>query len=410
MTNVRIHSAIFIVGAVVFLVMLSSSSAAVTEQVIYSFPGKAASFPASNLVFNADASRLYGTAASGGLYACSGGCGSVSELIYNAGSWNPHLLYAFKGGSDGSNPAGNIVFDSAGNLYGVTQSGGSFGLGAVYKLTPGADSNSRWTENIIYSFQGNSDGSQPFAGLTMDSAGNLYGTTNFGGTNGVGTVYELTPAEGGSWTESVLHSFGQGQDGAYCWAEVILDSSGNLYGTTVLGGADGGGTVYELSPGSGGWTEQVLYSFTGSSDSGIPKAPVWLDASGNLYGTASGDGTGSPGAVFELSPNSDGTWTEHTLHMFGSQGDGSTPLSGLTPDTSGNLYGTTYVGGAHGAGTVYQVRLASDGKWSEGVVYSFAGSDGNAPHTGVTIGKGVLFGTTAEGGAADSGVVFGIER
>jgi uncharacterized repeat protein (TIGR03803 family) len=393
--------------AAVLLILSNSAVAAATERVLFSFPGRPAARPGSKLVFDAASARLYGTSL-GGSAMCFSGCGLVFELTYDAGRWNPRQLYGFKGGSDGFYPTGNIVFDSAGNLYGVTQLGGTNGQGAVYRLTP--DGGGKWTESLIYSFHGQSDGSQPNAGLTMDTAGNLYGTTNLGGANGVGTVYELSPAGGGSWTESVLHSFGAGQDGANTWAEVTLDASGNLYGTTLAGGTYGGGTVYELTPAGGVWTEDVLYSFTGGSDSSVPKAPVWVDASGNLYGTTAGEGPDNVGVVFELTQSSGGTWAEHTLHTFNTQGDGYRPVSGLTPDASGNLYGTTWFGGAHALGTVYQMRPGSNGNWTELVVHSFDGSDGNAPHTGVTIGKGVLFGTTQEGGASGSGVVFAIQR
>jgi uncharacterized repeat protein (TIGR03803 family) len=405
MTSHRKHSTILILGILTAVVLLSAAAAAVTEQVLYSFPGQAAAYPNSNLIFNA-AGRLYGTVAGGGSTVCPGGCGSVFELSYNAGAWIPHGLYSFKGGSDGFYPVGNLVFDSAGSLYGVTKSGGAHGQGAVFRLTLTVGT---WVETLIYSFQGGPDGSQPYAGLTMDSAGNLFGTTNYGGSVGVGTVYELSPAGGGSWTEAVLHSFGASGDGDYTWAEVTFDQAGNLYGTTVLGGTSGAGTVYELSQSGGVWTETVLYSFTGRSDAGIPKAPVWIDSAGNLFGTASDDGIGGGGAVFELM-NSNGSWTERTLHKFVAVGDGSVPFSGLTPDSLGNLYGTTYVGGAHGAGTVYQIRPGSNGSWIESVVYSFSGSDGNGPHTGLTRGNGVLFGTTVNGGALGHGVIFQLSR
>jgi len=249
--------------------------------------------------------------------------------------------------------------------------------------------------------------------LTIDAAGNLYGTTNSGGANGVGAIYKLAPNSDGTWSESVLYSLGSfSGDGTYTWAEPVFDAAGNLYGTTVSGGSYGSGTVYKLSPNSNGtWTETVLHSFTGQADQGTPKAAVWLDSAGNIFGTASADGTSVAGTVFELSPNSSGRWTEKTLHTFGALGDGERPFSGLTPDAAGNLYGTTYIGGTHGAGCVYRMHPGTGGSWSENIVYSFTGSmDGNAPGVGVTLGNGgVFYGATSSGGSAQMGVVYALK-
>ena len=220
---------------------------------------------------------------------------------------------------------------------------------------------------MLYSFINNgTDGIVPDGGVIFDGAGNLYGTTFSGGTHSEGTVYELTPAGGGGWTEKVLHSFDQnGTDGAFPAAALIFDTAGNLYGTTAGGGTYSKGTVFELTPvGGGTWTEKVLYSFGNGTDGFSPYSGLVFDAAGNLYGTAYYGGTYSRGTVFELSPGAGGTWTEKVLHSFGNGTDASQPFSGLTFDTAGNLYGTTEVGGAHTAGTVYELTPAGGGTWT----------------------------------------------
>jgi uncharacterized repeat protein (TIGR03803 family) len=336
----------------------------------------------------------------------------VFELGPKAGGgWNYRQLYAFQG----SDPefVGNLVFDAAGNLYGAGSGGGSNGDGAVFKLSRGAGG--IWTESVIYSFAGTPDGWQAWGSLITDSAGNLYGTTRYGGTNGGGTVYELTPNSNGTWTETILHSFaalGQGPDGNTPMAGVIFDAAGNLYGTTYSGGAYGWGTVFEMSPIlGGGWTESVLYSFTGHTDQAHPQAPLWQDPKGNLYGTTYGNAIHSTGygTVFELLHKSDGSWTEHTLHVFGGgSGDGAYPGSGsLVPDQSGHLYGTTPVGGISG-GVLYKMTR-SGGTWTESVIYDFGGTnDASNPYSGVRFNNGVLYGTSQRGGSAGDGTVFSV--
>jgi uncharacterized repeat protein (TIGR03803 family) len=393
-------------GAVATLLLATVAAHAVSERVVYNLAGGSGggSNPYSKPIVTASG-LIYGTAASGGVK----NYGTIFELNPKAGGgWNARTIHFFKGGSEGTTPAGNIVFDAAGNLYGVTSANGG---GTVYQLSP--NGNGSWTLHTIYSFQGYPNANTPYAGLTIDASGNLYGTTNSGGANGVGAIYKLSPNGDGTWTESVLYSLGSySGDGTFTWAEPVFDAAGNIYGTTVTGGAFGQGTVYKLSPNSGGtWTESILYSFTGGADQGIPKDAVWLDSSGNIFGTASADGTNGAGTVFELSPNSDGSYTEKTLHIFGAVGDGYRPYSGLTPDAAGNLYGTTYVGGAHGAGSVYRMHPGTGGGWSENVVYSFTGStDGNAPGIGVTLGNGgVFYGGTSYGGSADMGVIYAVK-
>jgi uncharacterized repeat protein (TIGR03803 family) len=266
-------------------------------------------------------------------------------------------------------------------------------------LAPGAWGAGKY--KVLYKFSGGTDGSQPSAGLILDASGNLYGTTNQGGPSGDGTVFKLTKSSDGSWTESVLYSFAGGTDGATPIAEVTFDASGNLYGTTQYGGAFSAGTVFELAPNSGGtWTESLLYSFTGGSDGANPWAGLIFDAGGNLYGTTYAGGASGDGTVFKLTPNSDGTWTESVLHSFTGGQDGSTPyLGNLTFDTTGNLYGSTVYGGGFGSGVVYRLTPNSDGTWTESVLHSFTGGqDGGFPcGTLIFDSAGRLYGNASNG-------------
>ena len=292
------------------------------------------------------------------------GCGTVFTLqnpgTFCHTSYCPWIetpLYKFSGGSDGSNPLGaTVVFDAAGNIYGTTFVGGGgscqLGCGVVFKLTPAG---SGWTESVVYTFAGGSDGASPWAGVTLDQAGNLYGTTSSGGAFGGGTVYELSPS-GSGWTKRILHSFQLSQtDGANPYAGLIFDPSGNLYGATQYGGSGGGGTVFELSPSGGSWTFTTLYSFSGSGG-GHAKGPVAdlvMDSAGNLYGTTGGDGAYRSGCVFKLTHGSGG-WTYTSLHDFTGGSDGNLPRSNVVFDGSGNLYSTAY-GGVDGKGVVFQI-------------------------------------------------------
>lgn len=240
------------------------------------------------------------------------------------------------------------------------------------------------TEKIIHTFAGGSDGANPVAGLILDSQGNLYGTTTNGGNPFGGIVFELSPGVGGTWTKKILHDFGSQTDGAVLESPLTFDSKGNLYGTTVDGGdtASGSGTVFELSPGSDGtWTEKVLYSFTGGADGAYPTAGVVLDSSGNIYGTTTNGGTSGWGTAFELVAGSGETWTEKVLHSFTGGNDGGY-LSGSTLilDGVGNLYGVAYQGGVHDYGVVFKLTRGSS--WSYKVIYAFPGGCGGSNPAG----------------------------
>jgi uncharacterized repeat protein (TIGR03803 family) len=268
-------------------------------------------------------------------------------------------------GRDGFTPYAGLIFDAAGNLYGTTYGGGTYGGGTVFEVSPGASD--QWSEKVLYSFGSGKDGVTPQGGLIFDGKGNLYGTTSFGGAfGGYGTVFELSPSNG-QWTESVLHAFNQ-KDGAWPWyARLSFDTAGNLYGTTSSGGnqdCNGGnnsgcGEVFQLVPSNGQWTESVLHFFSSGNDGAYPYAGLVFDQAGNLYGTTTEGGNpkclggNGCGTVFRLRL-SNGQWAETVLHaFFAKAGDG--PAASVIFDTAGNLYGTTSGGGAFGFGNVFEV-------------------------------------------------------
>ena len=328
--------------------------------------------------------------------------------------WHETVLHSFGSFPDGVEPRSGLISDAAGNLYGTTISGGTFNYGTVYELSPSEGGG--WTEMVLHSFnQDGVDGYYPDAALIFDAAGNLYGTTQYGPGNGV--VFELSPSKGGGWNEKVLYHFSGYGDGQYPHASLVFDAAGNLYGETDNGGIycdlhQGCGTVFELSRnGDGTWTEKVLHSFGNGTDGEGPLGGLILDASGNLYGTTYGGGTYNPGGtVFELSPNGDGSWTETVLHSFGLFPDGAEPWGGLTFDKAGNLYGTTSTGGAYpNGGTVFELTPNGDGTWTETVLHSFGNvPDGLEPLYGSLIfdAVGNLYGTTTQGGIDGYGTVF----
>jgi uncharacterized repeat protein (TIGR03803 family) len=400
-----------IVAVVVFVT--TTLAAGQTETVLHSFNynGKDGTAPKAALI--ADSSgNLYGTTESGGAY----NYGTVFELSPRAGGgWTEKLLHSFRNnGTDGELPKGGLIFDSAGNLYGTTSSGGQHLYGTVFELTP--TSGGGWTEKVLHSFY--TDGWFPKSGLILDQFGNLYGTTPSGGAYEDGEVFELTPGAGGTWTEKTLHSFfGDNTDGSVPFGAVLLDASGNLYGTTYQGGTYGTGTAFELAPGGGvNWTETVLFSFNngndGSADANSLYAGLIWDSAGNLYGTGYNGGAYNYGAVFELTPEAGGGWSQKILHSFDDNGtDGANPEGGLIFDTAGNLYGTTYNGGAYGYGCAFELGPKAGGGWSERILHSFNnnGTDGFNPDAGLVFGSGGnLYGTTGGGGAYGYGAVFAI--
>jgi uncharacterized repeat protein (TIGR03803 family) len=314
-------------------------------------------------------------------------------------------IYSFGGGSDGEYTDTELVIDSAGNLYGTSVQGGTFGGGTVFELSP---SGNTWTHTVLYNFTGGADGGEPYKGVTLDAQGNLYGTAVTGGSGscegGCGVVYKLTHT-GSTWTQTVIHAFTGGNDGSGPGSPVAFDKQGNLYGTTPTGGTKGDGVIYEMKANTnGGWNFYVIHTFTGGLDGlGGSASRLLLDSAGNIYGVNTVGGAHGFGNVFELKL-SDGKWQLTTLYSFQDQPDGASPYGGVIFDKAGNLYGTTYYAGANDVGTVYKLTN-HNGSWTESVLYSFkGGSDGDSPISSlVADSHGNLYGTTSDGGAAACG-------
>lgn len=308
------------------------------------------------------------------------------------------VIYNFTGqGSDGATPYGGPTLDRLGNLYGTTNLGGTYGSGTVYRLSPVGSS---WKYTSLYSFKGVTDGAGPGYGtLAIGADRALFGTTEGGGN--FGTAFAICACPG---REIQLQRFGSGTDGAEPMSGVVLDSAGNFYGTTLLGGANGNGTVYEAKRSGKTWTESVLYSFTSGNDAINPVATVSLDAQGNLYGTAPAGGAFGNGAVYKLSLSNSG-WAESVLYSFQGGNDGANPVGGVIVDRAGNLYGTTFDGGINGGGTIYELS-PSNGRWTFTVLYSFVGGYGG-PYNKLTFDtKGNLYGFTNSEGAYGFGEIF----
>jgi uncharacterized repeat protein (TIGR03803 family) len=312
-------------------------------------------------------------------------------------------IYNFTGGSAGLNPNTGLTFDAAGNLYGTTWSGGTGactgGCGTVFRLTPWGGS---WTESVVYDFQGTAanDGYEPSSTLIADAAGNFYGTTNGGGSHDCGTVFELSPGSGGSWTETVLYSFcSQAEDGVGPWGKLVFDASGNLWGVTAVGGSRGGGIVFELVNSSGSWTESNIYDFPKvGSLLGSQPAGIIFDSLGNLYGVTAFGGTkgvNGAGVVFQL-VESEGQWTQTVLHRFPISGNGlQTPTGGLIFDAAGTLYVSTARGGHGGAG-VFSFNLTTN---LGTTLHSFTGSQVLEPYEGLVFDSaGNLYSASYNGG------------
>jgi len=403
------------------LMLVNGASAASQEKVLYSFTGgNDGGDPAAGLIRD-HAGNLYGTTVVGGTgAACEGGCGTVFELTRNSsGKWQETVLYNFQAGADGKNPYGGVTLDAKGNLYGATVSGGSGGTcsgdgcGTIFKLTRSGKS---WSESVLYSFTGGTDGADPGGGVVFDAKGNLYGTTPDGGSvNGCscGVIYELSPTKSGSWKQRVVHTFTGGNDGSTGSLGLLhFDKTGNLYGVAELGGAHAAGTAFEMSPASAGkWKFITIDGFKGMPHAGFPYGGLISDATGSLYGTTYYGGANGLGSVFKLTRGSNGKWSERLLYSFQTGTDGNSPTSTLVFDAHGNLYGTTSAGGdANGDGTVFKLIPISGGKWKENVVHRFKNSpDGANSYYGMAIDKaGNLYGTTAIGGTNGQGVIFEI--
>jgi uncharacterized repeat protein (TIGR03803 family) len=406
-----IRSAVLVLTMGVALNVVATQSAqAQTLTVLYSFAGLAdGGDPLAGLVLDS-AGNLYGTTNQGGsgLFNCLDGCGTVFK-VDTAG--NETVLHSFgETGTDGAYPYyGSLFLDEAGNLYGTTSVGGAHGSGTIFRVSPAG-------QEIFISLAGGANGGAPYAGLVPDTAGNAYGTTQYGGTGcspfGCGTVFKVSRA--GKVT--VLHSFIGSPDGEYPTAGLVRDSAGNLYGTTPYGGSvqqgrlhipTYWGTVFKVDPTG---NETLLYSFCPAgypcTDGQNPTGGLVRDSAGNLYGTTQFGGANGNGTIFKVDP----TGNETVLYSFCSQSgcaDGYWPYSGLVRDSAGNLYGTTFYGGANGAGAVFELDTGG----VETVLYSFCSqsncADGANPYAGLVLdSEGNLYGTTEGGGTVGNGTVF----
>ncbi len=355
--------------------------------------GKNGAGPSGALISDA-AGNLYGVTATGG-GGGGRGCGTVFELVRSRSGWSQRVIYRFPASAkDGCLPSTNLAFDAEGNLYGTTMRGGQgdcFGgkCGVVFELTQ--SSTGQWKETVLHRFAGGNDGAIPTAGIVLDAAGNVYGTTEDGGGTSCtcGTVFELTPKAGGDWIETILHSF-SGTDGSDP-SGLSFDSTGNLYGVADTGGSYDVGVAFELSPGSGGvWTESVLYDF--SSDGEFPVSGLTFSG-GNLYGATIAGGPGNWGTIFELTP-SGSSWTHQVLYSFKGRKDGRSPAGMPVFDSLGNLYGSTdgdvtcTKGNHWGCGNVFELTPRSRGEWKERVLHTFTGERAGAYPGELTFGEG----------------------
>jgi uncharacterized repeat protein (TIGR03803 family) len=376
-----------------YSISLSPADAGHGERILYSFTGgKDGSQPFYGLVRDASG-NFYGTTYQGG----AKNLGVVFELTPGG---KETALQSFTG-KNGSGPGGDLIMDAGGALYGTTTIGGASNKGVVFALKPGG------RIRVLYSFKGGNDASFPLGALVMDKNGNLYGTTQFGGGScGCGTVYKLAP----DGAETILHAFAEGKDGAYPVARLYLDKQGDLFGTTYEGGGSsncgryGCGAVFEIAADG---TESILHAFTGG-DGALPNAGVIADSNNNFYSTTyegggSANCTGGCGTVFELAP--DGTLS--MLHAFAGS-DGANPPAELVRTSNGTLYGTTYAGGSANLGAVFALKANG----SVTTLHSFAGgTDGASPVSDLIMdSRGELYGTTSVGGAANAGTVYAIGK
>lgn len=420
---------------------LMSCAWAGTNKTLYSFSEtNDGGFPSAGVVFDSSG-NLYGTAAD-----CVDSWGTVFRMTPSGGSWQFQTILPFTDNGEGACPASNLILDASGNLYGTTVMGGTYanssqGYGVVYQLAPSENPQRQWTESVYYNFQGFPDGAYPEAGLVMDKNGNLYGTADVGGDSSdrAGTVFQLVPDGIGGWNYNLLHTF-EGtsfgtvpSDGGDPRGGLVVDEAGNVFGLTYRGGGactdtNGCGVLFEISPNpDGSWTYQTIHAFKGSCyspgvDGGYPWSHLVRDRAGNLYGTTECGGKYGFGTVFEFKQvGKKKTWKEVVLHNFyyNTQHDGVFPVTGVTFDKAGNLYGTTSLGGVDpvykngefGYGVVYKLTPNANGSWKETVLHVFTGvaGDGAYPDNvgGVVVDNaGNVYGTTSSGGKYGYGTVF----
>jgi uncharacterized repeat protein (TIGR03803 family) len=402
------HAIVGILAVFALVVVLATGArAAAGGKVIYSFAGdEDGEYTDTDLVIDS-AGSLYGSSVLGGDF----GSGTVFRLTPSGHNWIHTVLYSFTGGTDGGEPYKGVTLDPQGNIYGTAVTGGTGacegGCGVAYKLT---NSGGTWTQHVIHFFSGGNDGSGPGAGLTIDDQGNLFGMAPTGGAYGLGLIYRLHPEASGSWTFKVVHAFTGGADGATGSAGRLLLQAGHIYGVATAGGANGKGVAFELTPsGTSGWSFRTIYAFMGQPDAGFPYGGLLLDASGNLYGTTYYDGANNLGCVYQLSPAAMGRWTERVLYSFRGGADGQNSISNLVADAAGNLYGTTSEGGAGcSCGIIFKLARGVNGTWTESVVHRFHGAPDAAFIYNGMVGDsaGNFYGASVHGGTDDEGAIY----
>ena len=373
--------------------------------VIYSFAGDEDGEYADTDLETDNAGNIYGTTVLGGDF----GSGTVFQLSPTPNGWAHTVLYSFTGGTDGGEPYKGVTLARDGSLYGTAVTGGSGscegGCGVVYKLT---NSGGTWTQAVIHAFSGADDGSGPGARVTVDRNGNVYGMTPTGGAHGLGTIYKLSPTQGGNWTFGVLHTFTGGADGGSGSAGRMILHNGQLYGVATTGGISGSGVVFALRPSAiRECCFRTIYSFAGQPDGSFPYGALLFGRSGNIYGTTYYGGTNNIGAVYELCTRPVGECAEKVLYSFQGGTDGNSPISNLVIDNSGKLYGTTSEGGS-GSGTIFKLSPGGGGQWTETVVHPFQGPpDGAFPYNGMVVDQfGNFYGATVHGGTNDDGSIY----
>jgi len=410
----------FSTTARILAVILVTGCALVSAQTLttlYNFgsrPGDGEN-PQAGVVFD-NAGNLYGTTALGGI-GSDGTLFQLSPPVNQGGPWTETIIRRLRDTPDGASPEGRVVVNSKGGFFTTAYSGGATDQGAVLAAFPPVVPGGPWTEKVLYSFGSVlNDGLNPNSGV-IASKHVLYGTTSNGGAKRRGTVFQLTPPAVPSdpWIETILHSFNAGGDAAFPLGELIIDSNGNLFGVTVLGGADNVGAVYEVSPpavAGDPWTEQVVYSFSGP-DGSSPFGRLLLGPNGVLYGTTSGGGAGEAGTVFQLTPPAaqGDPWTQTILYSFTGARDGGSPSAGVIMGKGGRLFGTARTGGSGGpdfGGVVFVLEPPANAgdPWTERPLVSFGGPNGFGPTSTLVLRPEGLYGTTTQGGAFGTGTVF----
>ena len=408
------------IGVVLATFALAATVQAQSFRVVYTLPQE---WFASQLTTD-KAGNLYGVTANSGYgqddETCEDGCGAVFELYRKNSQWVLTTLYTFPGAADGFNPQGQLTFGPDGSLYGTTLYGGYWGYGTLYRVTPLCKTMCNewitWKHTVLYNFEGGNcdtgcDGRYSSTPVTFDHAGNVYGMTEYGGLGndgvGQGTVFEVSPRSirGAKWQETQLHAFGKTKDdGTQPQGGLLRDDAGNLFGTTVTGGDNGLGTVFELVSNDNRFTEVILHSFN-DSDGAHPVSRLIADVAGNLYGTTYGGSSG--GTVFELSPTGNG-WTFSIL--YNSQPGQASGLRGLAIDASGNLYGVGFTGGKSYVGTIYKLTPTENG-WAYTSLHDFTGAlDGENPESLYLDSGGNLYGSAHCGSGCETSLIWSITR